>query len=295
MKKVILLVLTMVCAVLVSGCGSAHSEYYTIDHFYIKEEGDQFREAFDQMVVDTYRWYQSIEGSDGVYIIHYDHYDKELMEEWQRSTAAQQEKEKKLRPLALVLAVVGLGLVLAAVLVLMKQGEGGLTLPLLAPPLLGAVCLFLGGLWLIRRKKRKAADEIKREFHVNPAAIYRALQGVLMTADKDLKEAAELARLEKQREESAASALSTDETELFAGLLEAAYARRGASDGADAEEIIANIRYYLYKRNVETLDYSGEKAAWFECLPARRSGTIRPALVSGGRLLKKGLASAKEG
>lgn len=217
------------------------------------------------------------------------------VEEWQRSTAAQQEKEKKLRPLALVLAVVGLGLVLAAVLVLMKQGEGGLTLPLLAPPLLGAVCLFLGGLWLIRGKKRKAADEIKREFHVNPAAIYRALQGVLMAADKDLKEAAELARLEKQREESAASALSTDETELFAGLLEAAYARRGASDGADAEEIIANIRYYLYKRNVETLDYSGEKAAWFECLPARRSGTIRPALVSGGRLLKKGLASAKEG
>lgn len=85
MKKVILLVLTMVCTVLVSGCGSAHSEYYTIDHFYIKEEGDQFREAYDQMVVDTYRWYQSIEGSDGVYIIHYDHYDKELMEEWQRS------------------------------------------------------------------------------------------------------------------------------------------------------------------------------------------------------------------
>ncbi len=216
------------------------------------------------------------------------------VEEWQRSTPAQQEKEKKLRPLALALALVGLGLVLAAVFVLMKQGEGGLTLPLLVPPLLGAVCLFLGGLWLFRRKKRSAKGETRREFLVNPAAVYRALQGVLMTADKDLKDAAELARLEKQREESAAAALSPDETELFAGLLEAAYARRGAPDGADAEEIIANIRYHLHKRSVDALDYSREKAGWFECLPARRSGTVRPALVSGGRLLKKGLASAKE-
>ena len=84
MKKVTVPILFLICVWLLSGC-TAHADYYTIDHFYIKEEGEAFRRAFDEMVVDTYRWYQSIEGSEGVYILHFDHYDKELMEEWVRS------------------------------------------------------------------------------------------------------------------------------------------------------------------------------------------------------------------
>ncbi len=64
-----------------SGC-SGKDEYYAIDHFYIPEEGDAFRSAFNQLTVDTYNWYAGIEGEKGVYIVHYDLYSKELMQEW---------------------------------------------------------------------------------------------------------------------------------------------------------------------------------------------------------------------
>ncbi len=69
------------CLAILSGC-SGKDEYYAIDHFYIPEEGDAFREAFNQLTVDTYNWYASIEGEEGVYIVHYDFYTKELMKEW---------------------------------------------------------------------------------------------------------------------------------------------------------------------------------------------------------------------
>jgi len=44
---------------------------------------------------------------------------------------------------------------------------------------------------------------------------------------------------------------------------------------------------------VETADYTKERQSWFELLPARRTGTMRPALTADGKLLKKGLASAE--
>lgn len=79
MKKLLILILSLV---LLSGCTTTKDKYYTIDHFYIKEEGDAFYQAYDELVVDIYNWYQSIEDNEDVYIIHYDHYPIELMKEW---------------------------------------------------------------------------------------------------------------------------------------------------------------------------------------------------------------------
>ena len=62
-------------------------------------------------------------------------------------------------------------------------------------------------------------------------------------------------------------------------------------DNADSREMIEAIRFHLHNAQVEVADYEKGREAWFEFLPARLPGTIRPALVQGDRLIKKGLAS----
>ena len=59
---------------------------------------------------------------------------------------------------------------------------------------------------------------------------------------------------------------------------------------ADGEQAEA-IRFYLHKAQVDVLDFAPGRESWFEFLPAGGEGTIRPALVSEGKLIKKGLAS----
>ena len=63
-------------------------------------------------------------------------------------------------------------------------------------------------------------------------------------------------------------------------------------NGPDAGEMAESIRFYLHGAGLETADFEPGREAWFEFLPARRAGTIRPALMRGGRLVKKGLAAS---
>ena len=81
--------------------------------------------------------------------------------------------------------------------------------------------------------------------------------------------------------------LPREELELFAGLMEAAASR----DEEYALEKIGDVKYYLHKNNVDAVDYTPDHEDWFELLPSEEAGTIRPALVSEGRLLVKGLAT----
>ena len=73
-----------VILLLLAGCRT-NDKYYGIDHFYMTEEGDAFNKAYSELTVDIYDWYGSIEGQDGVYIIHYEYYPKEMLKEWQES------------------------------------------------------------------------------------------------------------------------------------------------------------------------------------------------------------------
>ena len=79
MKKLIIIILTLF---MLSACNAGHDKYYGIDHFYIKEEGDAFKKAYNDLVVDTYEWYKSIEGNEGVYIMHFDNISETILAEW---------------------------------------------------------------------------------------------------------------------------------------------------------------------------------------------------------------------
>ena len=195
----------------------------------------------------------------------------------------------------IVLAVLGLALILAGALLADYVGDHTITLSSLLLPLVGAVCLLLGGFFIIRRPRLHSSQNNtgKVEYLVEPAMVFQTVRGALLAADKALEDARDRAEAERVRsDESGASPISSEETELFASLLEAAYARRGAND-SDAKEVEANIRYYLHRRGVELEDYTRGHESWFELLPARKPGTMRPAMVAGGRLVKKGLASDK--
>ena len=93
--------------------------------------------------------------------------------------------------------------------------------------------------------------------------------------------------------------LSEDELELFAGLLEA----ETSGDSGYALDQIGNVRFYLHRQGIETVDYTQEHDSWFERMPAapgaggvglfadRSVKTVRPALVRNGELVKKGIAA----
>lgn len=95
------------------------------------------------------------------------------------------------------------------------------------------------------------------------------------------------------------AALSEDELELFAGLLEA----ETSGDSGYALDQIGNVRFYLHRQGIETVDYTQEHDSWFERMPAapgaggvglfadRSVKTVRPALVRNGELVKKGIAA----
>ena len=50
------------------------------------------------------------------------------------------------------------------------------------------------------------------------------------------------------------------------------------------------IRYYLHRKQVQTVELGGGKREWFELLPGKQEMTLRPALVRDGTLIRKGLA-----
>ena len=89
--------LTAAAAVLLLGAGcssKAVPPYYAVDHFYFEEEGEAFKEAFEKTTVDMYRWYQSIEGEDGVYLLNSSYYDDELLHQWKSSQIYDSVPEK---------------------------------------------------------------------------------------------------------------------------------------------------------------------------------------------------------
>lgn len=217
---------------------------------------------------------------------------------WKKEAARPQKQGVRLGGWALAALIVGAVLVVASVLAVMLGGKlrGALTfVKVLLPTALGCAALFWAGILSMKPKRRRnrraeaPEDEVRTEYLVDVAKAWHVLRGAMLQADGQLERIREQNAVDEQRRAQAAPAggLSGEALDLFAELLENAYA--STDDGA--AESISAMRFYLHNAQIDVVDLGEGREAWFEFLPADRAGTLRPALVSGGRLLKKGLAS----
>jgi len=171
-------------------------------------------------------------------------------------------------------------------------GTGGaamLRLPSLILILAGTAAAFAGGIFLGRGARGKQTAERRFEQVVDAERLYRYLRAALVVADQCLREemSAEAFSERKRGEEEAAS-VSGEELRLFSNLFEAAY----SGDTGYMQDCINEARFYLHGKHIEVLDYSEDNKVWFDRIPSSEQGTLRPALVSDGHVLMRGLASS---
>lgn len=211
--------------------------------------------------------------------------------EWKKTV---ETPSRRLRPKALGFLLAGAALVLGGVLAMLFSGGLMSLLNLakaLVPSLLGGACLVYGGRLSVRTQKPREdrPGDVRTEFLVDAEQAWHCLRGAMLMADHQIESYRQ--ETAAAREQAAAScrnaALPNDEIELFAQLLESAY----AMDGGAAQEMISDIRFHLHNAQVDVVDYEPGRETWFEFLPARHPGTLRPALASNGRLMKKGMAA----
>ena len=152
---------------------------------------------------------------------------------------------------------------------------------------------FFAGVQAARPRDRKRAlqgtEDVRTEFLVDGGKAWHCLRGAMLQADGQLERVREANAVAKQRASQTAvgGKVEPKALELFAELLETAY----AAEDEGARESAAAIRFYLHSAGVDVVDYTQGRENWFEFLPASREGTMRPALASEGKLIKKGLAS----
>ena len=197
-------------------------------------------------------------------------------------------------PLAIASLLAGVVLVLASVLGVLIGGRfrGPLAfLQALLPAALGCAALYWAGVQSARPGKRGKPQEeaVRTEFLVDGEKAWHCLRGAVLQTDGQLARIREsnALRAQKAGEIMNAGKLDPKALELFSELLETAYA---AGDEGSRESASA-IRFYLHNAGIDVVDYAPGQESWFEFLPATRPGTMRPALASDGKLIKKGLAS----
>ncbi|MBQ6622515.1 MAG: hypothetical protein IJH75_06735 [Mogibacterium sp.] len=152
----------------------------------------------------------------------------------------------------------------------------------------GAVALFFAGFLIGKPRSRKSGDR-QVEIRVDAGKIYRSLRTALLSVDQNLEEIRAAERWSKREQAGNIDGRPavTPEIDLFSDLLAASYSQ----DPEYALEKIDEIKYYLHKQQIEVVDFSEETRKYFDLMPGIQTGTIRPALVADGALLKKGLAS----
>ena len=157
--------------------------------------------------------------------------------------------------------------------------------------ILGGILLFLAGR-LSTDKEGTSAGEQHVELRVEAGKVWSCMRAVVLSIDKSLGETSEFIKYEKtQQPVSAGNGISPEEADLFSNILEAAYSQRQENPGdTSAQEMISMVRYYLYRKQVETAEFGSGKREWFELLPGKQDMTLRPALVKDGTLVRKGLA-----
>ena len=230
-------------------------------------------------------------------------------EVWQKSSGQQNARGRRIPLPAIALLAAGAVCVFAGLIG--QSAAGALLKPMCVVwCLIGCVLLAAGG-WMAGRGSRKggedsagssfgrtsryaAGDEISQNFLIDPESVWHVYRAMMLTADHSLDEMQEQERaLLTMNGTGAGQVPAKEEIEFFSELLENAYARL-ARDGGDAQarEQVEYIRYYLHTKGIETVDYTPQDKARFECLPSGGAErTLRPALMSGTVVIRKGLAA----
>lgn len=210
---------------------------------------------------------------------------------WSRTEGEAPKKDMKPSTLGF-LAIAGV-LELATLMGLTLAG-GRMTGPIvlieaLIPAALAIGAAYWAGLKQGRPEKSagSAQADTHEEFLIDVDKLWRDLHGMILIADDLL----ERTRAENQAglllQSAPDAVLDRRETDLFSNLLESAYAQ----SNPDAQEMTEAMRFYLHGQGIEVVDCAPGREQWFEFLPADRAGTLRPALISGDRVVKKGLAA----
>ena len=155
----------------------------------------------------------------------------------------------------------------------------------------GLAAGILGGL-MVRRGPVRTAKEQQVEIHVDADKLYRFYRTVILSVDQSLEEVSARERWDKREQAGNIDGrpATTPELDLFSDLLAASY----SGDPEYALEKIEAIKYYLHRQQIEVVDYSESTRQYFDMMPGTKTGTIRPAMVADGNLLKKGLASTRK-
>ncbi len=207
---------------------------------------------------------------------------------WERTVSGGERKSGRLASRIPFLLLLTAGAAFAAAL-LLTQAASLFRIPACLILLsASALCFFLSGRFS-RGGQGGASRERMTECIVDGEGIYRTIHSVMLVMDQNLDQvSADAAQDRASDNRVRASSLTDAELSLYAGLLEASY----SGDSGYAFEKLSELKYYLHTRNIDVIDYSEEHSAWFDRMPSMTEGTLRPALASEGRLLRKGLASA---
>lgn len=145
--------------------------------------------------------------------------------------------------------------------------------------------------FLARRPARKPPRRSQLvEIRVDSSKVYRSFRNALLAVDRNLEEIRSMERWDKRSEAGRIDGREVTDSELdvFSDLLAASY----SNDPDFALEKIEEIKYYLHRQQIEVVDYSEDTAQFFDTMPGQQAGTIRPAMVANGTLLRKGMASS---
>ncbi|MBQ7058967.1 MAG: hypothetical protein IJM83_06665 [Firmicutes bacterium] len=228
-------------------------------------------------------------------------------EVWERKVKEDKSGKVKdarmFRIYALILICLGVILAVASYVMPLFQKGMKFSFANMLVLLLGALFLFLGGLTL-KKPSNTAESELRVETYLDPEALFRELRTIVMVIEQTLSEAKDQDYFDqKEKKKKEAEAMDRGTIELFAGLLEASL----SEDGDYALSETAKVKYYLHQRGIETVSYQEDKKQMFDMIQTgpedpyetSLSGTkqeiitLRPAMVSGDKVLKKGLAGKR--
>ena len=153
-----------------------------------------------------------------------------------------------------------------------------------------ALFLFLSGIFSAK-KKEENRQELYAETIPDGEKTYHILLNSVLTMDRILEQVRNEELLENKRalmEEK--DSLKKEDIQLLSDLLESAY---GEGNSEYAKQIVSEVKFYLRRKNIDVVDYDGDNRAFFDLMPSEVSGTIRPALVIAGSVLRKGLAAGE--